>query len=164
MNVAEVLQKNGFKNVVTVPDSLNGRLFKQQALEAYGIRYIQVLNEISAVAISSGLNIVGNYSICLIENSGIRYACDIITRFEIGHGIHNIYIISNRGDFGERNWWGVFHNEVTFEILEQCRMKVMFINSSDELIVGLKKTMETFLSGQVSTVLVLNYTLYEELM
>lgn len=161
MNIAELLSINGIKNVVTVPDSLNGRMIKQEELNANGIKYIQVLNEISAVALSSGLNLVGDYSVCVIENSGIRYACDTIARFEMSHGIHNMYIISNRGDFGERNWWGVFHTEITADILKRCRMRIYGINTVDELKDGLKKSLNTFFSEQVSTVLVMNYSIYE---
>lgn len=161
MNIIEILSNNGFKNVVTVPDSLNKRWLSKDFFQSSDIRYIQVLNEISAVAISSGLNLVGEYTLCVIENSGIRYACDIITRFEMGHGIHNMYIISNRGEFGERNWWGIFHTEITTDILKQCRMKVFNVDSYNTLNVGLKKAMESFRSEQVSTVLIINYSFIE---
>lgn len=158
----KILSSNGIKYIVTVPDSLNKKWINNVLGEEREIKYIQVLNEISAVAISSGLNLVGEYSICVIENSGIRYACDIITRFEMGHGIHNMYIISNRGDFGERNWWGIFHTEVTSGILKQCRMKTYYVNSYETLITGLKKAIDTFRSEQVSTVLIVNYSFIEE--
>ncbi len=163
MNFAEILKKVGVQTVVCVPDSLNSKLINTDDLSTYQIKYIQSLNEISAVAISSGLNLTGNKTICVIENTGMRYACDIITRFEIAHGIHNIYVLSNRGSIGEENWWGIFHNQITQDIIEKNNMKVAVVNCLHDLNEKLKRAISTFSTEQVSTVLLLNFSFYEDL-
>lgn len=147
--------------MICVPDSLNSRILDERDLLCEHIGYVQVLNEISAVALSSGLNLTGSKSICLIENSGLRFACDIITRFELAHGIHNIYVLANRGIIGEENWWGVFHNEVTQDVVRRTCMKTIEVNTSTELFSALKKALKTFQTEQVSVALLLNYSIYE---
>lgn len=163
MNFSKSLAIAGIQTVVSVPDSLNSKLICEKELSAHHIRYIQCLNEISAVAVSSGLNLTGSKAICVMENTGLRYACDITTRFEMAHGIHNIYLLSNRGFIGEENWWGVFHYEVTQDIIEKSHMKAIKIDSPAHLYEGLKKAVCTFNTEQVSVVLLLNYSFYEGL-
>lgn len=163
MNFSEMLYNVGIQTVVSVPDSLNSNLINTEELAAHRIRYIQSLNEISAVAISSGLNLTGCKSICVFENTGLRYACDIITRFESSHAIHNMYLLSNRGFIGEENWWGVFHNEVTNDIVEKNHMKTITVDKNSCLSEALEKALCTFNTEQVSVVLLLNYSFYEDL-
>lgn len=163
MSFSEILANTGIQAVVSVPDSLNSKLICERELSTYHIRYIQCLNEISAVAVSSGLNLTGSTTICAIENTGLRYACDIVTRFEMAHGIHNMYLLSNRGFIGENNWWGIFHYEITRDIIEKNHMKAIKIDTPAHLSEGLKKAVCTFRTEQASVVLLLNYSFYEGL-
>lgn len=163
MNFTEILMAVGIKAVVSVPDSLNSKLVKADELANHNIIYIQSLNEISAVAISSGLNLTGKRTICIIENTGLRYAADIVTRFELAQGIHNIYMLSNRGGIGEENWWGVFHNEITQDIIQGNHMRTIMINSISDLESALRSAVKTFCTEQVSVALLLNYSFFEDL-
>ena len=163
MNFSEILMGAGIQTVVSVPDSLNSKLICEKELSKHHIRYIQCLNEISAVAVSSGLNLTGSKALCVLENTGLRYACDIITRFEMAHGIHNMYLLSGRGFIGEENWWGVFHHEITQDIIEKNHMKAITIDKSTYLSETLKKAVSTFNTEQVSVVLLMSYSFYEGL-
>ena len=163
MNFSEILVNAGIQTVVSVPDSLNSKLVNEDELLRHNIRYIPSLNEISAVALSSGLNLTGNKTICVFENTGLRYACDIITRFEMAHGIHNMYLLSNRGYIGEENWWGIFHNEITQDIIKKNHMKAILINKKTNLSDAMVKAVRTFNTEQTSIALLLNYSFYEDL-
>ncbi len=163
MNFTEILVSVGISAVVCVPDSLNSKLIHEEELAKCNIAYIQPLNEISAVAVSSGFNLTGKRSLCIIENSGLRYAADIITRFELSQGIHNMYLLSNRGGIGEENWWGVFHDEITHDIIKKNHMRTIRIDNITELDRALQNGIKTFSTEQVSIVLLLNYCFYEDL-
>lgn len=163
MDFTEILVSVGMRALVSVPDSLNSKLINEKELAKHNIAYIQTLNEISAVAVSSGLNLSGEKSLCIIENSGLRYAADIITRFELAQGIHNMYLLSNRGGIGEENWWGVFHDEITRDIIKRNHMRVIKIDRTTELESALRNGIKTFRTEQVSVVLLLNYCFYEDL-
>ena len=163
MDFSLLLKDNNIKYVVTVPDSLSSKLIRKEQLFRRGITYIQALNELSAVSISSGLNITGERTLCVIENSGIRFACDVISRFELYHKIHNMYMVSGRGDIGEENWWGIFHDSITKEIITNLPIKHCTVNSVSELEDAIKKSIKSFATEQVSTLIVLSSTFFEEL-
>lgn len=163
MDFSLLLKDNNIKYVVTVPDSLSSKLIRKEQLFRRGITYIQALNELSAVSISSGLNITGERTLCVIENSGIRFACDVISRFELCHKIHNMYMVSGRGDIGEENWWGIFHDSITKEIITNLPIKHCTVNSVSELEDAIKKSIKSFATEQVSTLIVLSSTFFEEL-
>lgn len=163
MDFSLLLKDNNIKYVVTVPDSLSSKLIRKEQLLRRGITYIQALNELSAVSISSGLNITGERTLCVIENSGIRFACDVISRFELCHKIHNMYMVSGRGDIGEENWWGIFHDSITKEIIANLPIKHCTVNSVNELEDAIKKSVRSFATEQVSTLIVLSSTFFEEL-
>jgi len=163
MELSLILKNNNIKYVVTVPDSLSSKLIKKDQLVNEGITYIQSLNELSAVSISSGLNITGEKTLCVIENSGIRFACDIISRFELCHRIHNMYMVSGRGDIGEENWWGIFHESITKEIISNLPIKCCIVNSFSELETAIDKTVKSFCTEQVSTLIILSSDFFKEL-
>lgn len=163
MEFSEILLNVGIRHLVAVPDSLGSKLINVDSLKRHNIQYIQTLNEISAVAISSGLNLTGEKTICLIENTGIRFACDIISRFELAHGIHNIYLLSYRGTLGEENWWGVFHDSITLDIIDHLLMKIEKVDSGNELEKALNRAIQSFRTEQVSVVILLTYDFFEEL-
>lgn len=163
MEIAKIFYDEGIENVVMMPDSLISKCVCSNDLQQYGIDFIQTLNESDAVCISSGLNLTGSRTVCMMENSGIRSACDIISRFELGHGIHNIYILTNRGNIGEENWWGVCHNEVTNEILKAVKMKTIAVKSIEEFCQAIHNAIKTFRTEQASVTIFLEYSFFEEI-
>lgn len=163
MDFSSVLAKNKIQYIVTVPDSLSSKLIKKEQLVNRGIRYIHALNELSAVSISSGLNLTGERAVCVIENSGIRFACDVITRFELCHKIHNMYMITGRGSIGEENWWGIFHESITNDIISNLPVKWCIVNSFAELETAVDKSVKSFTTEQVSTIIILSSVFFEGL-
>lgn len=162
MGIAKVLYEEGIKQIVIMPDSLISKCINERELECYGVEVIQVLNESDAVCICSGLNLTGQIVVCMMENSGIRSACDIISRFELAHGIHNIFVLTNRGKIGEENWWGVYHNEVTGQILKVTRMNIISVKSLSAFQCALHNAIKTFKTEQKSVAILLEYSFFEE--
>lgn len=161
MTFTEILRDEGVKKIVVMPDSLISKCIDLGQLEQQKIDYIQVLNESEAVCICSGLNLTGVCSVCIMENSGIRSACDIISRFELAHGIHNIFILTNRGEVGEENWWGIYHNEVTIEILRTIKIKTISVATMSEFQWAVHNAIKTFKTEQTSIAILLEYSFFE---
>ncbi len=164
MTLPEIFRKEGVKKLIVMPDSLISKCINLVQLEQHKIDYIQVLNESEAVCICSGLNLTGTCSVCLMENTGIRSACDIISRFELAHGIHNIFILTNRGEVGEENWWGVYHNEVTTEILRAIKIKTVSVATLNEFQWALHNAIKIFKTEQTSIAILLSYSFFKEIL
>lgn len=164
MTFTEILWNEGVKKIVVMPDSLISKCIDLVQLEEHKMDYIQVLNESEAVCICSGLNLTGICSVCVMENSGIRSACDIISRFELAHGIHNIFILTNRGKVGEENWWGIYHNEVTNEILKAIKIKVVSAATVNEFQWAIHNAIKTFKTEQASIAILLEYSFFKEIL
>lgn len=162
MGIAKVLYEEGIKQIVIMPDSLISKCINKKEFEYLEVEVIQVLNELDAVSISSGLNLTGSKTICMMENSGIRSACDIISRFELAHGIHNMFVLSDRGKIGEENWWGVYHNEVTYEILKLTHMSIISVKNIYEFQYALHNAIKTFRTEQKSVAILLEYSFFKE--
>lgn len=164
MNFAEILYIEGVEKIVIMPDSLISKYIDLYQLEQQKIDYIQVLNESEAVCICSGLNLTGVCSVCVMENSGIRSSCDIISRFELAHGIHNIFILTNRGEVGEENWWGIYHNEVTTAILNAIKIKTISVSTINEFHKAMHNAIKTFRTEQTSIAILLEYSFFKEIL
>jgi len=159
--IADALFDADIKCAVIMPDSLSSQVFSETLLHTKKIELVQVQNENDAIAISSGRNLTGDLTVCIMENSGIRYGCEMITRFETIQGIHNIYILSWRGTFGERNWWGIFHDINTKSIIKNLRFKTISVKSKLDFKPALTQAVATFLSEQVSVALILERQFFE---
>ena len=159
--IADALRDVGIKCAVMMPDSLSSQVFSKTFLHQNGVELVQVQNENDAIAISSGRNLTGDLAVCIMENSGIRYGCEMITRFETIQGIHNIYILSWRGTIGERNWWAVYHDINTKSIIENLRLKTIIVKKNCDFYLALTQAVATFLSEQVSVALILEQQFFE---
>ena len=153
MTFTEILWNEGVKKIVVMPDSLISKCINLVQLEEHKI-----------VCICSGLNLTGICSVCIMENSGIRSACDIISRFELAHGIHNIFILTNRGKIGEENWWGIYHNEVTNEILKAIKIKVVSAATVNQFQWAIHNAIKTFKTEQTSIAILLEYSFFKEIL
>ena len=161
-SVNEIFVNAGIKYFVIMPDSMNSKLLKCVQENSH-INIIQGLNETDVITITSGLNLTGTLSVAVFENSGIRSICDIITRFELSHHIHNIYLLSSRGELGEENWWGIMHKKVTSNILEELNILYTNVNCIQEFEIELSKAIRSFKTEQISVALNLTPSFYNSI-
>lgn len=161
-NVVDVFSQLKIENVVVMPDSLNSIIIKQ-LLVSDTVKVIQGLNEVDVIAICSGLNLTGSLSVAMMENSGIRTIADILTRFELSHHIHNIFILSSRGGIGEDNWWGINHKRVTETILSDLGISIVEVNTLKELKSALIKCVRSFKTDQMSVVISITLDFFRSL-
>ena len=66
-------------------------------------------NEGELPGIVAGAYLGGMRSLMIMENSGLRQACEPLARFTLSHQVPMVIVVPYRGDLGETNWWGHAH-------------------------------------------------------
>ena len=97
--------------------------------------------------------VCGIKSLVIMENSGLRSACETIARFHLSHSLFTCYLISHRGAFGERNWWGQAHHKTMGPLLNLLQFQWEYVNSVSEFQNLLEKAYSTLAGGQSSVAL-----------
>lgn len=152
----------GVQTVVSLPDSELSPLCRV-IKENSQIDYIQTVHEAVCVSLAAGLTVSGNRCLVLMENSGLRNACETIARLHLSHNLYTCYLISHRGGFGERNWWGMAHHETMEPLLELLRFRWEYVRTIAEFPKLLDQAFSSAASGQNSVALIAEPTFTEEL-
>lgn len=122
----------GVKIVTAVPESLLKSVFAALPHEP-GIRYVRASNEADMPGIVAGAYLGGSRALMMMENSGLRQACEPIARFSHAHHVPLVMLVSHRGDFGEPNWWGHNHHQVMAPLLQALKIPMRIVNQIDVL-------------------------------
>lgn len=118
--------------VAALPESLLKSIYQQCELDE-DIRYVLVSNEADLPGIVAGTYLAGKRGLMIMENSGIRQCCEAVGRFAFCHGMPLVMVMSYRGAFGERNWWGHNHSQIMSNLLETLRIPCRFVRRLDEI-------------------------------
>lgn len=145
----------GVNLICGVADSLLAPLHRHAAARPE-IDYLPVCDEATAVAVAAGSRLAGARSLVLMENSGLRRACETLCRLTLGHRLHMLLLIARRGAFGEPNWWGIAHEETMFPHLRMLPMAVRELDSTAEFGTALQQGLATLETGQRSVTLIAN--------
>ena len=143
----------GVQVVIALPDSQLSPLC-QRIREGCDIEYIQAVHESTCVGIATGLSLTGTLAMVIMENSGLRNACETIARCHLSHGLFACYLISHRGAYGERNWWGQAHHTTMEPLLDLLRFRWTYVKSLSEFALALKQAFSTLAAGQSSVALI----------
>ncbi|MEU8799797.1 hypothetical protein [Spirillospora sp. NPDC048819] len=143
----------GVELAVALPDSLLSPLCAMTA-ERGEIPYVQCCDEATAIGIAAGANLAGTCTLVLMENSGLRRACETLSRFVLSHRLHVAMLLSHRGAFGEANWWGLAHSETMAPHLEMLRIKTEHVTAAVDFEDALRRAYSTLRTGQSSVALV----------
>ena len=146
--------------VLAVPDSWGSKLICA-ITQSSQCNVILCATEVEALTICSGLNISGVLSVIIMENSGIRSVGDVLARFELAHSIHNIFLLSDRGGFGEANWWGVKHTSITDSILNELNIVTTDVCAPSDFPSALETAIASYRSEQVSVALRLKKSFWD---
>ena len=140
--------------VTALPESLLKHIYRRLADQSV-IRYVQVTNEAEMPGIVAGAYFGGVRAVMIMENSGLRQACEPIARFELSHQVPMVMIMPFRGDLGERNWWGHSHAQTMEPLLNALRIPFRHVRRLDELPSMLSKALDHAESSQLPVALVL---------
>jgi sulfopyruvate decarboxylase subunit alpha len=118
--------------VAALPESLLKSIYFECEADSK-IRYVLVGNEADLPGIVAGTYLAGKRGLMIMENSGIRQCCEPVARFAFCHGMPLVIVMSYRGEFGERNWWGHNHSQVMTNLLNTLRIPFKMISRLDEI-------------------------------
>lgn len=126
------------KIVGALPESRLKSIFVALA-EQSDIRYVRVSNEADLPGLIAGAYLGGARALMITENSGLRQACEPISRLAFSHHMPLVMVVSFRGDFGESNWWGHNHAQVMEPLLDALRIPYRVISRVDDLAGSIEK-------------------------
>ena len=130
--LVEGLNDAGVSLVAAVPDS-HMKSVHRLLREQNKIRYVLAGNELDLPGICAGAYFGGKKALMIMENSGLRQACEPISRFAFTHHMPLVMIMSYCGDFGERNWWAINHAQTMEPLLQALRIPFRIISEHDQI-------------------------------
>src|SRR5260370_10036282 len=104
----EGLKEANVTVVAAVPESLLAGVYRMCAKDN-AIRYIPVTNEAELPGICAGTYLAGKKGVMVMENSGLRQACEPIPRFAYCHAMPLVMAMSLRAKLSKHNWLGDHH-------------------------------------------------------
>lgn len=119
------------------------------------IDLVRVSNEADLPGIVAGAYFGGARALMIMENSGLRQACEPIARFAYAHHVPLVMVVSYRGAFGESNWWGHNHAQVMPHLLEALRIPMRVVERIDDLVPTVAKAFDHAIASQWPVCLVL---------
>ena len=92
---------------------------------------IPVANEGDGVSICAGMWLGGKRCAILMENSGLRVACEALARLQ---GLPVLMLMSYRGDWGDPPWWAASMGATTEPLLNALRIPYSVVRRDDEIV------------------------------
>jgi sulfopyruvate decarboxylase subunit alpha len=143
--VVKGLKEAEISFLTTLSESWLHEVHKQVSEDPY-FKVVPVANEAEGVGICAGMWLGGKKSAILMENSGVRVACESLARLQ---GIPVLLMMSYRGDWGDAPWWAASMGATTEPLLTALRIPYRVVRHEDEIvprITGAVKTMNAYRS------------------
>ena len=101
---------------------------------------IPVANEGEGVGICAGAWLGGKKAAILMENSGLRTACEPLARLQ---GIPVLLLMSYRGDWGDSPWWAANTGATTEPILNALKIPFKVVRQEADIVPSLTGAVRT---------------------
>ncbi len=137
----------GINFVVYLPDTGLGDIY-YLIKDDPDFQIVPATNEGEGVCIAAGAWLAGKKSIMIMENSGLRVACEALSQLSMNHSIPVPLLMSYRGDIGDGNWFMISHGVVTEPLLKALRIPYRIINKEEEIEGVLQQATRTTNSSQ----------------
>jgi sulfopyruvate decarboxylase subunit alpha len=131
--VLEGLKKANARIVVGLPDSLLRDVHDRAASDP-DFRYIGVTNEGEGASVVAGCWTGGRRAVLVMENSGIRVACEHLSRLAFNNEIPVPMLLSLRGDLGTRAFRAHGHSMSMEPLLQAMRIPYKMITREEEVV------------------------------
>ncbi len=109
---------------------------------------VPATNEGEGVAMCAGAWLGGMRSVMLMENSGLRMACEELARLGLTQGIPVFMITSYRGDLGDKPQWAQSHAWTTEPVLQALRARYRIVRREDEVRAAVRGAPDTQRAGK----------------
>lgn len=94
---------------------------------------VPATNEGEGVCLCVGAWLGGKRAAMIMENSGLRVACEPLARLGLGHGLPVLLLMSYRGDFGDPDWWAQPHGWTMEPLLQALRIPYRILRRPEEI-------------------------------
>lgn len=140
--------------VAALPESLLKHVYRGLGAQDR-IRYVTVTNEGELPGIVAGAYLGGMRALMMMENSGLRQACEPIARFALSHQVPMVMVMPFRGDLGETNWWGHSHAQTMEPLLHALRIPYRHVRRREQLDHMVRAAFDHAASSQLPVALIL---------
>jgi sulfopyruvate decarboxylase subunit alpha len=149
------LKSAGVRFVCNVPDSWLAPLIA--AIERdREFTTITATNEGEGVALCAGVWLGGKRAVMLMENSGVRMACEELARLGLGQGVPILMILPYRGDLGDDFHWAQAHGWTMRPILDALRADYRVLDTGDDLASAIVDAQATMSASRNHVALILS--------
>ena len=159
--VIEGLKHAHVRFVVGLPDSMLAGVYVAAGKDP-DIKYVPVTNEAEGASVAAGAWIAGGRSVLVMENSGLRTACEALARLGLVNGIPVTMLMGYRGDLGERYHWGINHGMTMEPLLQAMRIPYWIIDREEQIIPGIVRAVVHGVSSLYHTALIFRAPLVGE--
>ena len=134
----EALKEAEVSVVTALPEGLLATVYRLCESDN-AIRYIPVTNEAEMPGICAGTYLAGKRAVMIMENSGLRQACEPIARFTFQNAMPMVIMVSYRGEWGEQNWWGHNHTLTMEPLLKTLRVPFRHVSEIADIKPAIKR-------------------------
>lgn len=157
----EGLKRAGISVCCYLPDSWLAPL-ESRVAQGEDFISIPVVNEGEGVAICAGVWLGGKRAVMLMENSGVRVACEELARLGLGQGVPVFMIMPFRGDVGDGHAWAQPHAWTMAPVLDALRADYRVIRREDEIIPGIVASTKTMAASKNHVALIIGRELCDD--
>jgi sulfopyruvate decarboxylase subunit alpha len=112
----------------------------EEALAAdTAFQVVNVTNEGEGVAMCAGSWLGGRGAVMLMENSGIRVACEELARLGLGQGVPVFMLMPYRGDLGDLPTWAHPQAWTMEPLFHALRMTYRIVRAESELAEAIRR-------------------------
>jgi sulfopyruvate decarboxylase subunit alpha len=136
--VYSALKECGVRLISALPETWLVHLIRL-AEEDAEMTLVRLAREEEGVGISAGAYLAGNRSAMLMQNHGFLASINGIVSCAQLYRIPLLMVISQRGDFGERDPWQTEGGLVTVPLLQALRIPFQHLETRDQVVPGIRK-------------------------
>ena len=159
--VMDGLKKAHVGLVVALPDTLLAGVYEAAGKDKE-IRYIPVTNEAEGASLVAGSWAGGKRAVLVMENSGLRVACEALARLGFMHELPVPMMFGYRGDVGERFHWGVNHGITMEPLLNAMRIPYLMVDREEDIVSSVARGIVHAVNSQYHSAIVFRRPLVGE--
>lgn len=159
--VLKGLKQARVRVVAALPDTLLKGVYEAAAKDP-AIRYIPVTNEGEGAAVVAGAYAGGKRSVLVMENSGLRAACEALARIGLANAFPVVMLMGYRGEVGERWHWGLNHGITMEPLLQAMRIPYLMVDREENIVSSVERAVIHGVNSQYHSAVVFRQPLVED--